>query len=136
MNCLLSKLTVLLGIGLGCAGFIPSFAGDFRTTMDAQRVRGMDLGERTKSPIARLRRQVPILVPTIVNAIAGAEDTIDAMDLRAFGTGKRTWLRELRLDRTDRVVLLGFAGLFVVATVAGFTTSSSFLWIPPFLIPG
>jgi len=115
--------------------FIPSFAADFRTTMDAQRVRGMDIGERVGGPLARLRRQVPILVPTIVNAIAGAEDTIDAMDLRAFGTGKRTWIRELRLDPTDRVVLIGFVALFVVATVAGFTTGSSFLWIPPFLIP-
>jgi energy-coupling factor transport system permease protein len=57
------------------------------------------------------------------------------MDLRAFGTGKRTWLRELRLDPTDRVVLLGFVGLFLVATIAGFTTGSSFLWVPPFLIP-
>lgn len=116
--------------------FIPSFAADFRTTMDAQRVRGMDLGERVGGPLARLRRQIPILVPTIVNAIAGAEDTIDAMDLRAFGTGKRTWLRELRFDPTDRVVLLGFVALFVIATVAGFTTTSSFLWIPPLLIPG
>ena len=42
----------------------------------------------------------------------------------------------VRLDPTDRVVLLGFVGLFVVATLAGFTTGSSFLWIPPFLIPG
>lgn len=116
--------------------FIPSFAADFRTTMDAQRVRGMDLGERVGGPLARLRRQIPILVPTIVNAIAGAEDTIDAMDLRAFGTGRRTWLRELRLDPTDRVLLAGFLGLFLAATIGGFTTGSSFLWIPPFLIPG
>ncbi|HEY4227531.1 MAG TPA: energy-coupling factor transporter transmembrane component T, partial [Candidatus Limnocylindrales bacterium] len=108
---------------------------DFRTTMDAQRVRGMDLGERVGGPLARLRRQIPILVPTIVNAIAGAEDTIDAMDLRGFGTGRRTWLRELLLDPTDRLVLAGFAVLFIVATVAGFTTTSSFLWVPPFLIP-
>jgi energy-coupling factor transport system permease protein len=115
--------------------FIPSFAADFRTTMDAQRVRGMDLGERVGGPLARLRRQIPILVPTIVNAIAGAEDTIDAMDLRGFGTGRRTWLRELLLDPTDRLVLAGFAVLFIVATVAGFTTTSSFLWVPPFLIP-
>jgi len=116
--------------------FIPSFLNDFRTTIDAQRVRGMDFERRSTGPIARLKRQVPIVVPTVVNAIAGAEDTIDAMDLRSFGTGKRTWLWELRFDRTDRLVLAGFVALLVLTTIAGFTTSSSYLWVPPILIPG
>jgi energy-coupling factor transport system permease protein len=116
--------------------FIPSFAADLRTTIDAQRVRGMELDDSRGGFLTRLRRQAPILVPTVVNAIAGAEDTIDAMDLRSFGSGPRTWLRELRFDRTDRLVLAFFVGLFVVATLAGFTTSSSYLWIPPFMIPG
>jgi len=116
--------------------FIPSFAADLRTTLDAQRVRGMDFAPRARGPIERLRRQIPVVVPTVVNAIAGAEDTIDAMDLRGFGTGPRTWLRELRLERTDRIVLAGFGALLLGATVAGFLTSSSVLWIPPFIIPG
>jgi energy-coupling factor transport system permease protein len=116
--------------------FIPSFAADFRTTVDAQQVRGLDLDQRNGSFFVRLRRQIPLIVPTVVNAIAGAEDTIDAMDLRAFGTGKRTWLRELRLDPTDRLVLAGFVALLAGVTVAGFVTSSSLLWVPPFMIPG
>ena len=116
--------------------FIPSFAADFRTTLDAQRVRGMDLAAGGKTPISRLRRQVPVVVPTVVNAIAGAEDTIDAMDLRSFGTGQRTWLHELRFDRTDRVVLAGFVTLLVVATVAAWTAGTANLWVPPFMIPG
>jgi energy-coupling factor transport system permease protein len=116
--------------------FIPSFAADLRTTLDAQRVRGMDFAPRARGPIERLRRQIPVVVPTVVNAIAGAEDTIDAMDLRGFGTGPRTWLRELRFDPTDRFVLAGFMVLLVGATVGGFVTSSAYLWIPPFLIPG
>jgi energy-coupling factor transporter transmembrane protein EcfT len=70
----------------------------------------------------------------VVNAIAGAEDTIDAMDLRAFGTGHRTWLRELRFDRTDRLVLLGFAVLLAVFTVLGFAGTTSTLYtIPPLI---
>ena len=66
-----------------------------------------------------------MIVPTVVNAIAGAEDTIDAMDLRAFGTGKRTWLRQLAYDRTDWLVLLFFGGLLVVVTVIGFRAHPS-----------
>lgn len=116
--------------------FIPSFAADFRTTLDAQRVRGFDLAPVGRSPISRLRAQVPLVVPTVVNAIAGAEDTIDAMDLRAFGTGKRTWLHELVFDPTDRLVLIGFVGMLVVLTIAAWTTSSAQLWVPPFLMPG
>ncbi len=116
--------------------FIPSFAADFRTTLDAQRVRGLDLAPVGRSPVARLRAQIPLVVPTVVNAIAGAEDTIDAMDLRAFGTGKRTWLHELRFDRTDRIALVAFATLLVGATIAAWTTSSAQLWVPPFMTPG
>ena len=117
--------------------FIPSFVNDFHTTLDAQRVRGMDLSAGGgRGPIGRLRRQVPVVVPTVVNAIAGAEDTIDAMDLRSFGTGKRTWLNDLRFDRTDRVVLVGFVTLLVVLTIAAWTLGTANLWIPPFMTPG
>jgi energy-coupling factor transport system permease protein len=117
--------------------FVPSFLADFRNTVDAQRVRGLEIeGGRVRGPIAKVRRQVPVLVPTVVNAIAGAEDTIDAMDLRAFGTGPRTWFRELRFDRTDRLVLAGFFGLLVATTIAAWTAGTALLWVPPFLIPG
>jgi energy-coupling factor transport system permease protein len=113
--------------------FIPSLARDLQTTVDAQRVRGYDFERLGRGPIGRVRRTVPVLVPLTVNAIAGAEDTIDAMDLRAFGTGRRTWLRELRFDRLDRAVLVFFAALLVAATILGFLGFSR-PWVPPFLI--
>ncbi|TAL11342.1 MAG: energy-coupling factor transporter transmembrane protein EcfT [Chloroflexota bacterium] len=115
--------------------FIPSLAEDFRSTIDAQRVRGMDFTGQSRNPVARVRRQIPVLVPTIVNAIAGAEDTIDAMDLRGFGTGERTWFQDLVLDRTDKLVLIGFGSLLVVATIGGLVTSSSVLWVPDAILP-
>jgi energy-coupling factor transport system permease protein len=114
--------------------FLPSLSVDYQQTIDAQRIRGHDPSAGRGGPIARLRGIAPLLTPLTVNAIAGAEDTIDAMDLRAFGTGKRTWLRRLAFDRTDRLVLLGFVALAVALTVAGFTTSASRIWTPPFLI--
>ena len=116
--------------------FVPSFLADFHNTVDAQRVRGLEISTGGRNPIARVRKQVPVLVPTVVNAIAGAEDTIDAMDLRSFGTGKRTWFRELRYDRTDWLVLGGFLALFIVSTVAAWTSGAALLWVPPFMIPG
>lgn len=114
--------------------FVPSLAVEFQQTMDAQRIRGHDPLKGKGGPISRLRGMMPLMTPLTVNAIAGAEDTIDAMDLRGFGTGKRTWLRHLVLDRIDRLVILGFLALAVGATVAGFTTFTSQLWTPQFLI--
>jgi energy-coupling factor transport system permease protein len=114
--------------------FLPSLAADYQQTIDAQRVRGFDPGARGRGPIARLRGVAPLLAPLTVNAIAGAEDTIDAMDLRGFGTGKRTWLRELRFDRTDWLVIAAFLALLVLCTVLGFAGITSKLWVPQFLI--
>jgi len=112
--------------------FVPSLAVDMQTTIDAQRVRGYEWEKIGRGPIGKLRRVVPLLVPVTINAIVGAEDTIDAMDLRAFGTGRRTWLRRLSFDGTDKLVLLGFAVLLVAVTVVsqlGYTR----LWVPDFL---
>jgi energy-coupling factor transport system permease protein len=114
--------------------FLPSFGHDMQMTIDAQRIRGFDWEAGKAGIVGRLRRTVPIVVPTVINAIAGAEDTIDAMDLRGFGTGPRTWLRHLVFDRLDRVIVLAFVLLLVACTIAGFTTASSELWTPPFLI--
>lgn len=114
--------------------FLPSLAADYQQTIDAQRIRGHDPSAKRGGPIAMLRGIAPLLTPLTVNAIAGAEDTIDAMDLRAFGTGRRTWLRHLTLDRTDWLILLGFLALAVTLTIAGFTTGISTIWTPPFLI--
>ncbi|HLX35535.1 MAG TPA: energy-coupling factor transporter transmembrane component T [Candidatus Limnocylindrales bacterium] len=115
--------------------FIPSLSVDYRETIDAQRVRGYEPSRRG-GPIARLRRMIPVLTPLTISAITGAEDTIDAMDLRAFGTGKRTWLRELRFDRTDWVVLGLFLALFAFVTFGDYFLGTSQLWVPPFMIPG
>ena len=101
--------------------FLPSLAADFQTTVDAQRIRGFDWSAgATGFLVACAAARLPVLVPTVVNAIAGAEDTIDAMDLRAFGTGHRSWLRELRYDMRTRAGAARSLALLVVMTVLGF----------------
>ena len=113
--------------------FLPSLAADFQTTVDAQRIRGFDWAAGAKGLFAKVRRSGPVIVPTVVNAIAGAEDTIDAMDLRAFGTGHRTWIRLLKFDRWDWLTLALFGLLLAVVTVTGFIHRSE-VWTPQFLI--
>ncbi|MEO7663494.1 MAG: energy-coupling factor transporter transmembrane component T, partial [Candidatus Limnocylindrales bacterium] len=113
--------------------FIPSLAADLQETIDAQRVRGYEWDQMKGGIVGRIRRTVPLMVPLTMNAIVGAEDTIDAMDLRGFGTGRRTWLRALAYDRSDRL-LLGIALLiFAAATVASISGLTR-LWVfPPLL---
>lgn len=114
--------------------FIPSLAADLENTRDAQRVRGFEWDKGKRNPVAKLRRTGPLLVPLTINAIVNAEDTIDAMDLRGFGTGRRTWLRQLRYRRTDVVLLASSAALLVAITtlhILGYTG----LWPMPFLWP-
>jgi energy-coupling factor transport system permease protein len=114
--------------------FLPSLAADFQTTVDAQRIRGFDWSAGATGFLGRVRRSTPVIVPTVINAIAGAEDTIDAMDLRGFGTGRRSWLRHLVYDRTDYLVIAFFALLLVAATLGGFFGTTDELWTPQFLI--
>ena len=113
--------------------FIPSLGADMQTTIDAQRLRGYEWEKRGRTPIGKLTRTVPLITPVTINAIVGAEDTIDAMDLRGFGTQRRTWLRELAFDRTDRLVLLAFVALLGVVTVLSFSGQTQ-LWVPPVLV--
>ena len=114
--------------------FLPSLSNDMQTTADAQRVRGHDWMDAKGGPVARLRNTMPVVVPSVINALVGAEDTIDAMDLRGFGTGRRTWLKHLVFDRADKLVIGYFAAQFLVLTYLGFVTDISVVWVPPFLI--
>ena len=52
----------------------------------------------------------------------------------ASGTGRRSWLRELRYDTADRLLLLAFFGLLVAFTILGFMGITSKLYVFPFLI--
>jgi energy-coupling factor transport system permease protein len=112
--------------------FVPSLATDMQTTIDAQRLRGYEWEKRGRGPIGRVTRTIPLLTPVTINAIVGAEDTIDAMDLRGFGTGKRTWLRELAFDLTDRLTLAAFVALLGLITALSFSGMTD-LWVPPAL---
>jgi energy-coupling factor transport system permease protein len=101
--------------------FVPTIADEFTETINAQRVRGYDPTAKIGGPITRLRRATPILVPVVIGSVAGAEDTIDAMDLRGFGVGRRSWYRHLSLDRSDWLVIVLTVSLLVISTWANVT---------------
>src|SRR5512136_1643721 len=109
--------------------FIPTFGRDFQLTMDAQRARGYELEKISGGLIAQVRKLGPIFVPVTIHAIIGSEDIIDAMDLRAFGIGPRTWLEELHYRTRDRILIGIGVAILVVSVITSLFGFGKF-WIP------
>lgn len=113
--------------------FIPTFARDFQLTMDAQRARGYELEKIGGGLFQQVRKLGPLMVPVTIHAIIGSEDIIDAMDLRAFGIGPRTWLQQLIYRFKDRV-LIGVGLAILLFSLALSTLGLGQFWVPPQLI--
>ena len=109
---------------------VPSVGRDFQIIVDAQRSRGYELEKVQGGLIGRIRRLAPLMVPLVVGAIVNGEEIIDAMDLRAFGVGKRTWLHELKYAPRDYALLL-FTFLLLALALYLRTQGFGMLWIPP-----
>lgn len=112
--------------------FVPSLAGDFTTTLDAQRARGYEL-ERAGGLLKAIRNLAPLVVPITIGAILKGEDVIDAMNLHAFGTGPRTWLQELRYAARDYAVI-GLALSVLLGAIALRLGGQAGLWVPEWLL--
>jgi energy-coupling factor transport system permease protein len=113
--------------------FIPSFARDFQLTMDAQRARGYELEKIRGGLIEQVRKMGPIFVPVTIHAVIGSEDIIDAMDLRAFGVGPRTWLEVLKRDFKDRLLIWSGVAILVVSIAVSLLGYGKF-WVPEALL--
>jgi len=113
--------------------FIPTFGRDFQLTMDAQRARGYELENISGGLFAQVRKLGPIFVPVTIHAIMGSEDIIDAMDLRAFGIGPRTWLEQLVYHLQDWL-LIAFGVLMLVAGFVLVLKGYGGFWVPQALL--
>ena len=113
--------------------FIPTFGRDFQLTMDAQRARGYELEKLSGGLVEQVRKMGPIFVPVTIHAIIGSEDIIDAMDLRAFGVGPRTWLQVLDRDFKDRVLIWFGVVILAGSIIFGMFGLGNF-WVPDFLL--
>ncbi|MEN4011518.1 MAG: energy-coupling factor transporter transmembrane component T [Chloroflexota bacterium] len=113
--------------------FIPSFGRDFMLTRDAQRARGYELEKISGGLFAQVRKLAPLIVPVTIHAIVSSEDIIDAMDLRAFGVGARTWLEQLHYRTRDRL-LIGFGVILLLTSIALSLFGIGKFWVPQFLL--
>ncbi len=113
--------------------FIPTFGRDFSLTMDAQKARGYEIEKLSGGLFAQVKKLAPLIVPVTIHAIAGSEDIIDAMDLRAFGVGPRTWLEKLNYRKRD-YVLIAIGVVILLASMALSLLGYGKFWVPAFLI--
>jgi energy-coupling factor transport system permease protein len=113
--------------------FIPTFGRDFQLTMDAQRARGYELDKISGGIIQQVKKLGPIFVPVTIHAIISSEDIIDAMDLRAFGVGPRTWTDVLTYQTRDRV-LIAFGIFILLASIIVGAMGYGAFWVPEALI--
>jgi len=85
--------------------FLPTLMEDARTITDVQRSRGLEMDRG--NIVQRIKNRVPILVPLVANSLDRAVQIAEAMESRAFGSSKkRTFYRELELDKWDRAMAL------------------------------
>jgi energy-coupling factor transport system permease protein len=113
--------------------FVPTFGRDFQLTMDAQRARGYELEKIKGGLIEQVRKLGPIFVPVTIHAIISSEDIIDAMDLRAFGVGPRTWLQVLQRNLRDHILIWVGVVMVAVSFSLAFFGLGKF-WVPEALI--
>jgi len=110
--------------------FVPTLGRDFSITLDSQRARGYEVEKLEGGLFAQIRKMAPIVVPVTINAIVGGEDIINAMDLRCFGLGKRTWLHRLEYKPRD-YVLIGLGVLILGgSTFANVALKLGDFWVP------
>ncbi|HLA07720.1 MAG TPA: energy-coupling factor transporter transmembrane component T [Anaerolineales bacterium] len=94
--------------------FLPTFARDLTITMDAQRARGYEMDNLKGGIVEKIRKLAPLIIPVTMQSTVTGEEVIDAMDLRAFGTAPRTWLKDLKYAPRDYILI----GLGIVIFVA------------------
>jgi energy-coupling factor transport system permease protein len=114
--------------------FIPSLARDFKITMDAQKARGYEVDKVKGGIFSQVRKVAPLIIPVTMNAILSGEDIADAMDLRCFDTGKRTWIIKLTYHWRD-YALMAFGAVVLIATLIikyGFKLGD--FWMPDWFL--
>jgi energy-coupling factor transport system permease protein len=112
--------------------FMPTFARDLTITMDAQRARGYEIDKLKGGIVARIQRLAPLVIPVVMQSTVTGEEVIDAMDLRAFGTRPRSWLKELHYAPRDYFMIgLGVA-IFITCCVLKWGFGIGGYFVPEF----
>lgn len=96
--------------------FIPYMSSVLSQINDAQKLRGWHL--RTINPVKLMKRSLPIANPLIRRTAMIVDQVTTATQIRGFGSGQITPLRDLTLGLLDKIIIVVTAVLFVLAILA------------------
>jgi len=95
--------------------YIPDIQRDYRDISFAQQARGIDLSKKEKL-MKRIKNSTSILMPLIFSSLDRIDKISLAMELRAFGHGKkRTWYNSRKFNKMDYISILIFIGLLILS---------------------
>jgi energy-coupling factor transport system permease protein len=85
--------------------FVPTIMDDIERISDVQQSRGLDLD--AGNLMYKIKARTAIMVTLLSNSLDRAVQIAEAMESRAFGSGKsRSSFKELRISRMDTVILI------------------------------
>jgi energy-coupling factor transport system permease protein len=94
----------------------PTLVGTGWAVKEAQKARGLD--PDSGSPLARLRKHVPLLVPTFLSTIRMTHHLAMSLEARGFGAGRRrTSLLAFAFRRQDALALASCAAALILAAL-------------------
>jgi energy-coupling factor transport system permease protein len=101
-------------------GMVPAMIQQVTSIFEAQRSRGWSVSSR--NPLKAIRRFVPTVIPIISRSISRSEFIAAAMASRGYGfsPSKRTSLKELRLTRTDWILIAVLVVFLVLNQLSAF----------------
>jgi energy-coupling factor transport system permease protein len=100
--------------------------------VDAQRARGYEVEKLKGGVFEKLRRLAPLVIPVTMQSTVTGEEVIDAMDLRAFGTAPRTWLKELHYAPRDYLMIGLGAAIFLACCILKWGLGVGGFFVPEF----
>jgi energy-coupling factor transport system permease protein len=112
--------------------FLPTFARDLTITIDAQRARGYEMEKLKGGLVARIQKLAPLVIPVTMQSTVTGEEVIDAMDLRAFGTAPRTWLKELHYANRDYLMIGLGVSIFITCCLLKWGFGIGGFFVPGF----
>ncbi|MCX8130157.1 MAG: energy-coupling factor transporter transmembrane protein EcfT [Clostridia bacterium] len=98
--------------------FIPTFMGEMEQILQAQMSRGYH--SDTRNPFKKLVIVIPLAVPLLVSSVKKTEKMAISMEVRGFGSGKRTHYKEIKMQSMDYFVLV----FFTITIISSFILST------------
>lgn len=95
--------------------FFPILLRYTRTILNAQQLRGVTL---SKNPIKAVSTLAQVFHPLVIRVTVLADILTLSASIRGFGSGQYSYLREIKLTRTDKIIS-AISVAFFIAMVAG-----------------